>query len=303
LCVRGVSGWGGRPVGGWGCSRASLRARGSPVGVVSLFPVAAMAVLLFLRGRVWLGRSATRRLPRWLRPFPGEGGWGWGGRPGGSCPGDCAFARPRAGAVGAVGLLAAAAVAACLSVRGAGQFGRSACWRLPQWPRVCACAAGCSWGSRPAGGRRGGRAFVPAREGAVGAICLFAAASVATCLSVRAGVRLGRSACWRLPLLPRVCACAAGCRWGGRRDGGCRGCRVFVSMHGGAVRAVGLLAVAAVAVRLCVRGRVQLGRSACWRLPRLPRVCPCAGGWGWGGRPVGGCRNGRASVRARGSAV
>jgi len=49
------------------------------------------------------------------------------------------------------------------------------------------------------------------RGGAVGTVGLLAASLVAARLSLRGGVRLGRSVCWRLPQLSRVCACATGC--------------------------------------------------------------------------------------------
>jgi len=49
------------------------------------------------------------------------------GRPVGGCRGCRVFVRARGGAVGAVGLLAAAAVAAPCCVRGGVQLGGSAC--------------------------------------------------------------------------------------------------------------------------------------------------------------------------------
>jgi len=74
---------------------------------------------------------------------------------------------------------------------------------------------------------------------------------------------------------------------GVRRDG-----RDGVGRGASAVPAFCSLAVAAVASRSSLLGGAWLGPSACWRMPRWRRVCPCAAGWGWVCRPVGGCRCG-----------
>jgi len=88
--------------------------------------------------------------------------------------------------------LTAAAAAARLCKEGWSRLGRSACWRLPQSPRVRPCSGRCGWGRRPVGGCRGYRVFVPARGGAAGAVGLLAAAAVVVRLCEHAGVRLGR---------------------------------------------------------------------------------------------------------------
>jgi len=111
-------------------------------------------------------------------------------------------------------LLAVAAVVARLCEHAGVRLGRSACWWLPRWPRVCPCAGGCGWGGRSAGGCRCCRVLVRARGGVVGAVVLLAADAAAARLCVRGGLRLGWSARWRLLWWPCVCPCKGGCGWG-----------------------------------------------------------------------------------------
>jgi len=173
----GGCGWDGRPVGGCRGGRAFVRARGGAVWPVGHSAVAAVAACLCVRGGVLFGRSASWQLPLWRRNCPCVRGCGWGGRLVGSCRGCCAFLLARGGAVGAVGQLEVAAVAAWLSVRGGADLGRLSCWRLPYWRHVCPCPKENVWGGWPVGRCRGSRVIVRAR-----------------------GFRLGRSSGWRLGL-------------------------------------------------------------------------------------------------------